>query len=76
MTRAAREVAATAIHECTKSSDIARTDHGAQPFDRVEQGSDRLRAVVVEQLDLEVEIGILARDVRGHSELRIERGRR
>ena len=48
--------------------------HRAQPLDGVEQRRQRLGAVVVERLDLEVEVRVLARDLLRDRELRVEGG--
>src|SRR5262249_35616631 len=73
---AALEVLLTTRHKPAKSLDIVRANDRSQTFDRVEQRSERLGAVVVQGLDFEVEVGIFGGDLTGDTELRIERGRR
>src|ERR1700755_1968514 len=49
------EVRLAAVHQAAKALEVVGADHGAQALDGVEQGGERLGAVVVEGLDLEVE---------------------
>src|ERR1041384_3360185 len=69
------EVGLAAGHEGAEAVEVAGANHRAQPLDSVEQRGERFGAVVVEGLDLEVQIGILLRDLGGHAELRVERRR-
>ena len=72
----ALEVSLAACHQPAEALEVVRAHDRAQPLDRVEQRRERLGAVVVERLDLEVEVRVLRRDLRGDAELRVERRRR
>ena len=56
--------------------EILGDDRGPQPLDRLRQRLERLRSVVVEALDLEVQLRAFLRHERRDVELRIERGGR
>src|SRR5688572_32777356 len=70
------EVLTAAAHEGGERVEILGNHRGPQLLDRLRKRLERLRTVVVEALDLEIQLRTFLRDERSHVELRIEGGRR
>src|SRR5256885_12107743 len=66
------EIIAPAAHQSNEGGVVLRQHRGAQALDRLGQGLERLRAVVIEALYFIIQLGTFPGDLAGHIQLGVE----